>query len=244
MNIPRLFQAASLEVGVPYSLDEPGYHHLIHVRRHGLEEPVILFNGQGGEYHGKLVTISRREAIIHLEKFVDIERESSLDLHLMQAMPGREKMDFILQKATELGVTQITPLATAKQAYSLSEEQCLRRQYHWQRVIISACEQCGRNRLPTLNPIRTIAHTLQEEIAPTQYIFHPRAEGTLTLPKSSSIAIAIGPEAGFSDEEITYAQQAGWQPIQLGPRILRTETSSLAIISSLQCLKGDFGGNA
>lgn len=149
-------------------------------------------------------------------------------------------MDFILQKSVELGVTHITPLYTERSNIQLQGERLIKRQKHWQQVIISACEQCGRNRLPSLNAPTTVEKAFQHTQAAAKYLLHPSGGVPLTATVPSPMAIAIGAEGGFSPREEDYAKQTGWTCVTLGPRVLRTETASLAALAALQCLAGDF----
>lgn len=243
MAIPRLFQQCSFQLGETYCLDTAGFHHLIRVLRHRINEPVILFNGEGGEYHGTLTKVTKKEAHIQIQQFIPIEKESPLTVHLLQGMARGEKMDFILQKSVELGVTHITPVYTERSNLQLKGERLAKRQQHWQQVIISACEQCGRNRLPVLHSPISIEHALRENNAAEKYLLHPFEGKPLTTPIGNEVAIAVGPEGGFSQREEVYARQQGWTCITLGPRILRTETASVVALAALQCLAGDFLGN-
>ncbi len=240
MTIPRLFQKYPLKVDDTHCLDDTGFHHLIRVLRHRINEPVILFNDEGGEYHGRLTKVTNKEAYIHIQQFLPREKESPLTIHLYQGIARGEKMDFILQKSTELGVTHITPLYTERSNVKLSGQRLIKRQQHWQQIIISACEQCGRNRLPTLHPPMPIEDAFRDSNATAKYLFHLSGNTPLTAPLPSHIAIAIGAEGGFSPREEEQARLHHWQCITLGPRILRTETASLAALATVQWLAGDF----
>lgn len=242
MPTPRLFQQGIFQIGDDYCLDSRGFHHLIRVLRHRVNESVILFNGEGGEYHGKLTKITKKEAYVHIQDIASTERESPLTLHLLQGIPRGEKMDIILQKSVELGVTYITPLYTERSNLQLQGERLIKRLHHWQQVIISACEQCGRNRLPTLHIPLTVDEAFCNNQATAKYLLHSSNKGAsfTAKPIPLHVAIAIGPEGGFSHNEGEKAQQSGWTYITLGPRVLRTETASLAALATLQCLAGDF----
>ncbi len=224
--------------------------HAAQVLRLKVGDQVTLFNGAGGECLGRLVQIKKSQCQVQIESFHDIDRESPLSIQLAQAVCTNEKMDWIIQKAVELGVTVIQPLQTQRSVVRLSGERAEKRQQHWQRIIISACEQCGRNAIPPLLPLLTLTGWLEqkteEAILPGQHnlILSPDASlrlAQLPIPVSGECTtILVGPEGGFTTEESEAANFSGFSAIQLGKRILRTETAALAAIAAMQSHWGDY----
>ena len=242
MRISRLYQNIELNQQETVELDKQAAHYVKNVLRMRVGHRLILFNGRGGQYSATLKELKKSSALIEINNFDAIERESPLHIHLGQVMARGEKMDFILQKAVELGVTCITLLTSERCDVKLSTERLQKRYLHWQRVIISACEQCGRNTIPELNPLLNFATWCQQQVQDLHLILNPDAKqkisGLADLPKK--ISMSIGPEGGFSDAEIAIATQHQAQAIQLGPRVLRTETAALSVLSILQAKAGDF----
>ena len=242
MHIPRIYLANPLTANSDVILPENAFHRVIRVLRLKPGGHLILFNGEGGEFHAILKHMDRHTATVRVEKYVEREAESSLKITLAQSIAKGVRMDYSLQKATELGADRILPLITQRSVVRLSKDQLGKRLLHWQRVVISACEQCGRNRIPTiLRPInyRDWLHLRgKEEIA---LLLNPDADKNLTQlsPPTDSITLLIGPEGGLTSEEITLAKTAGFIDIRLGPRILRTETAGVAALAALQTLWGD-----
>ena len=222
---------------------EPGpARHLTSVLRMGAGQEVALFNGQGGEYRGQLMEAKKSFASVQINSFDKTDRESPLSIHLGIGISRGERMDWIVQKATELGVKQITPLFTERCEVKLSGDRLDKRLRHWQQVAISACEQCQRNRLPIINmpiSIQLWPANCNEDI---KLLMHHRADTRLQdiARQAASVALLVGPEVGFADREIDEAMHHGFQSLALGPRVLRTETAPIAAISIVQGLWGDF----
>ncbi len=242
MRTTRIFQDCELIVGKTIQLDAEAANHLVSVLRLREQTPIILFNGQGGEFQTTIAQIEKRKVFVLIEKFDGIEREPSIQIHLAQSISRNDKMDLIIQKAVELGVAQITPIITERCNTKLSQDRWMKRLLHWRKIIISACEQCGRNKLPQLNDITEITDYLSNESAPTRFIFHHQAEASLPFFDETphSFSLLIGPEGGFTQEEIASAIKHQFMGIKLGPRILRTETAGMTAIASLQSKYGDF----
>lgn len=241
MRSIRIYQSTELHEGLVVQLDQSATRHIIQVLRLSIGTPLIVFNGKGGEFTASIVELDKRQVKIKIAKFIAIERESTLNLHLAQGIARNEKMDLIIQKAVELGVSRITPLITQHSIIKLSSERWEKRWQHWQNIIISACEQCGRNQVPKLDHPILFNEFISTTNEINKFILHPeKISDEHKLPaKINAAVLLIGPEGGFSDEEITLAQQRQYISIQLGTRILRTETAGLAGIVALQVKYGD-----
>lgn len=241
MRIPRIYQALSLSTGQELTLSTEASNHVGRVLRLSVGAKLRVFNGTGGEYNAEIIALNKQKTIVKLQEFITINTESTLTIQLGQAISRAEKMDFTIQKAVELGVTQITPLFTERCGVKLSEQRWQKRVEHWRAVAISACEQSGRDRVPTIIEPMILTTWLAQKSAGSCFILHPGGESrpaldTITTP----ITVLIGPEGGFSDNEVAIAQQQGFVSLNLGPRILRTETAALVAISAFQCWLGDF----
>lgn len=241
MSIPRIYLPQPLASGTTVQLDARAQRHAVRVLRLQAGDSLILFNGEGGEYHATLEDSRREGAQVSLREFNDRERESPLDIALLQGVARGEKMDLILQKAVELGVSRVVPLATERSQVKLSGERLDKRMQHWRGVIIHACEQCGRNRLPELAELQDLNAVLAAH-GPGRLglLLDPTADrGPHGLAGTRALSLLIGPEGGLSASERDQARSAGFQGVRLGPRILRTETAGLAALAALQCLYGD-----
>lgn len=249
----RFFHATPIRDAERVTLDNDTSHHAVQVLRLGLGNRVTLFDGTGGEFSGYLAQISKSACVVAIERHQSIERESPLKIMLAQAICAHEKMDWIIQKAVEQGVTCIQPLITSRTLVRLTEERARKRGLHWQKIIISACEQCGRNRIPQLLPSLSLACWLEQKLVQKQknnnlsghdIMLSPVARlrlAELPPPESAgSITLLTGPEGGFTEDETGAAIHAGFIPIRLGSRILRTESAALAAIAAAQTLWGDY----
>ncbi len=247
MRIPRIYQPISLRRGQLVELDGQAAVHLTRVLRLRAGDALRLFNGEGGEFAARLVDVGRRTACIEVGEFTAQEVESKLSLVLAQGVSRGERMDYTVQKAVELGVSCILPLDTVRSTVNLDAERRAKRQTHWQGVVNAACEQSGRNRVPVVEPVRGLADWLAEvEDEPgLKLVLHHRAERSLQdlPPPDGLVTLLVGPEGGLDEGEIEAALASGFQPLRLGPRVLRTETAALAAMSVLQWLWGDFGGS-
>lgn len=242
MAIPRFYSPDKLIADTLTALDEQAAHHAAKVLRLREGDAVTLFDGTGGEYPGRIAEIGKHNVAVQLGAHLDRECETPLDVTLAQAISAGEKMDFTLQKATELGIARIQPLASERSVVKLSGERADKRVAHWQGVVISACEQCGRNRIPPVSPIRPYTDWLGEELPGLRLMLSPEAEqGLRDLPRPNQpVTLLIGPEGGFSAAEASAARHAKFTPVRLGTRILRTETAALAALAAMQALWGDF----
>lgn len=244
MRIPRIYIDAPLQSGVDVQLPGQAGEHLNRVLRLAVGAPLQLFNGDGCEYPASLKSISKREVWARVDgEGIAQERESPLQLTLAQGIARGDKMDFILQKATELGVQRIVPLLTERTEVKLVGERSERRMAHWRAVISSACEQSGRTRLPELSAPMTLVGwaAALDDGSGMRLSLDPRATNTpRSLATLSAATLVIGPEGGLSAKDLAVVELAGFRGMRLGPRILRTETAGLAAIAALQAVHGDF----
>lgn len=240
--MPRFYILKAPVTDTLYVLPAQAAHHAARVLRMAAGEELVLFDGSGREWRATVARIDKREVVVNVGESSAISRESPLSIVLAQGISSGERMDFTLQKAVELGVTRIQPIACARSVVKLAGERADKRREHWQNLVVAACEQCGRNVVPEVAPVQSLLvwlgslSTLRSGI-----ILDPAAEGTLhTLPPpQTDMAILAGPEGGFTAEEYQRAASAGFVSIRLGPRILRTETAALAALSAIQVLWGD-----
>lgn len=242
MHIPHIYEPVELIPGETLSLTPQTSNHLTQSLRLRLNDSFRIFNGKGGEYEAVLIAIEKKAARIKVGSFFAIERESPLQIHLGQAVSRGEKMDYTLQKAVELGVHAITPLLTERCNVKLPAERWQKRIDHWRNVIIAACEQCGRNRLPSLAEPLTLEQWVQTA-GGMKILLDP--EGTTQLKQltiaNNSVSLLVGSEGGLSQREIEMAKHNNFINMQLGPRILRTETAALTVIAAFQSNWGDIG---
>jgi 16S rRNA (uracil1498-N3)-methyltransferase len=242
MRIPRIYLPVPLARHTSVELDERTRRHVVQVLRVKVGEPLIIFNGQGGEYEATLSRVDKRCASVQTGQFHDIDRESSLTTRLGLGISKGDRMDYALQKAVELGVSLITPLFTEHCVVQLNASRQQKKLAHWQAVVTSACEQCGRNILPPVHiPLAfeswlatTGGDRLILDPGSTQYLADTELAG-------NGITLCIGPEGGFSQAELNQACAAGFSPVSLGPRVLRTETAAIGALAVIQSRWGDLG---
>lgn len=221
-------------------LPEDSAHHAVHVLRIHAGDPVVLFNGRGGEYPSRVAAIERLKVLIDVLSHDPVEREAPLRMKLVQGVSAGDKMDSTIRKAVELGVAEIQPLLAAASVARPKGERAASRQVHWQRIAVSACEQCGRNRVPVVLPLMDAA-SFTDSSSDTKILLSPRSELAFSKMRfGKAITLAAGPEAGFSADEEAAFVRAGFVPAKLGPRTLRTETAALAALAALNALAGDF----
>lgn len=242
--MPRFYCPPPLPGQGLFRLPADAAHHASRVLRLREGDAVQLFDGLGNECHGVLEELSGKQVSVGGIKRIEACRESPLPVLLAQALSSSEKMDWVIQKATELGVTEIQPLATARSVAKLSAERVVKRTDHWQQVAISACEQCGRNVLPVIHPPLDIMAWLQQmrTSADSKYILLPQGAVSLqSRPRPQGrVLLLIGAEGGFTESESESALLCGFTPVRLGARVLRTETAAVAGLAALQTLWGDF----
>ncbi len=241
MRISRLYTNAALQSGNTIELDDDNAHYARSVLRLKNDAPIILFNGTGGEYVGKILEVNRKSVRVELEKYVERSVESNLKIQLGLGISRGDRMDFSVQKAVELGVTSITPLITERCVVQFKDEKKSQRWQHWQKIIQHAAEQSGRTVLPDFGSVSTLNAWITGQ-GGLKVFLDPYAEMTLAqlTPENNSVTLLTGPEGGFSSAEREIAKAAGFIPVRLGTRILRTETASLAALSAVQMLWGDF----
>lgn len=243
MRNPRIYQPQPISVGQSLQLDDSGSHHIGKVLRMQAGQPLRLFNGEGGEYQATILAVDKKNVLVEISEYHEADHRSPLPIHLGQVISRGERMDFALQKAVELGVHEITPLFSMRCEVKLSGPRLEKRMQQWQHLIISACEQCGLNRLPQLNPPQVALQWFADTVAELKWLLHPGETPLKLLLESDqpeSVCLAIGPEGGFDDSEISGARAAGFQPVAIGPRVFRTETAPIAALSLLQYQWGDF----
>lgn len=243
MSAPRFFCDAKLGPGAQIDLPENAAHHAQRVLRLKAGDKVTLFNGDGHNYEAELAHVSKEFVSARIQGQWLVERESPLQVTLVQCISAGDRMDFTLQKAAELGVTRIQPLAAERSVVKLSSDRAEKRVQHWQNVVVSACEQSGRAFVPQVLPPLPLLHWLGEKHDfALKLMLNPLAERRLhDLQKpAASIGLLIGCEGGFAPGEIKAALSTGFTDVRLGPRILRTETAGLAALTALQTLWGDF----
>lgn len=237
---PRLHVAQPLAVGMTLSLPERNQRHIAALRlRAG--DAVTLFNGDGAEYAAELTDLRKRDAHALVRARHDVSRESPLAVTLVQGLCAADRMDLLIQKATELGAAAIQPVVTQRTIVRLSEERQERRETHWQNIAISACEQSGRNLVPEVRPLVKFPDFIAgPKPAGLAILLSPLADAALaTLARPGAVTLLIGPEGGFTPEERAMALRAGYVGVRMGPRVLRTETAPLAAIAAIQVLWGD-----
>lgn len=239
MRIPRLFVDALLGAGTNIRLGGAEAHYLRHVLRCRPGSRLILFNGQGGEYSARMIATDRHSADVQIEAYTAVERESALNVHLGVGIVKRDAMDTAIQKATELGATEISPLISG--FTDIPKKSLTAKHNHWLQVIRSACEQCERNRPPILNQPLSLNDWLEASNADLKLVAHPAGTTTMDqLPAVlNSIALLTGPEGGLSDAEISRCQAHGFLTIGLGPRILRADTAPTVLLTLVQARFGD-----
>ncbi|KAB2937784.1 MAG: 16S rRNA (uracil(1498)-N(3))-methyltransferase [Rhodocyclaceae bacterium] len=240
--IPRFFCPQPLAANSLADLPPAVAHHALRVLRLGVGDAVVLFNGEGGAYPGR-IAVAGRGVRVQLAEWDSGERESPLDLTLAQALPSADKMDFVVQKAVELGVARIQPLLAARSVVRLAGERAERRVAHWQQVAVSSCEQCGRNRVPPIAPVLDLRQwlgRLPPDNETQRLLLSPQGgRRPRELAGTNGFLLLIGPEGGLEAEEAAAARLAGFADLSLGPRVLRTETAGPAALAALGALCGD-----
>jgi len=241
MRAPRLFSSTPLVEGDEVALDPAAAQHAVAVLRLEVGAPVTLFDGNGGEHPARLVGASKRRATAIVGAKIAVERELPFPVVVAQALAKGERMDLVVQKATELGASAIVPLATERSEVRLDGERAAKRLQHWQGVVRAACEQCGRNRLPTLStPMPLDAFLSAAPLEAQRLVLAPEGAELRALPRptAAGVVLVVGPEGGLSEAEVGRAIAAGFAAASLGPRVLRTETAALAALSAAAALWG------
>lgn len=245
-RMSRIHVDTPLAKGARFALADAAAAHLLRVLRLGIGDACVLFNGDGLDYPATLVSVSKKIAEVEVTDAYPIDNESPLRISLAQALARGEKMDWIIQKATELGVASIQPIVSERTEVKLDGERADKRRTHWRAIAIAACEQCGRARLPAIaEPISLQGYLRNPDSGALKLMLDPQAELTpraLVLAHVRAVELVVGPEGGLSELDRRQLEAAGFQGLRLGPRVLRTETAGLAMIAALQVLAGDFAG--
>ena len=239
MRLSRFFIDAPLSLG-QRELPEALAHYIGRVLRHTVGDAVQLFDGSGQEFLGELIEVGKKNVRVELREALAGQAESPLHIHLGQGLSRGERMDWAIQKATELGVNEITPIFSDRCEVRLKDERADKRLQHWRQVAISACEQCGRSTVPVIHPPLLLADWIKQTQAELKLVLHPVAEPMVSHAKPATLAFLIGPEGGLNDNEVEQAQAAGYHAARLGPRVLRTETAPVVALAVAQQLWGDF----
>ncbi|OFZ72328.1 MAG: 16S rRNA (uracil(1498)-N(3))-methyltransferase [Betaproteobacteria bacterium RBG_16_64_9] len=235
----RFWVDFALSVGAEVELPERVMRHVAVLRLREGDE-LTLFDGRGGEYRTRLERLRQGHAAVRVLAWDGVERESTVDITLALGVSSAERMDYAVQKATELGVTQIVPVDTARCVVRLSSQRAERRLAHWHGIAVAACEQCGRNRVPSIRPVTGLADFLRTDAHGMRVLLALDGQRRLRdVQPASAFTVLIGPEGGLTEDERSRAVRAGFAAIRFGPRVLRTETAPLAVIAALQSLWGD-----
>lgn len=235
--MPRFFVDLPLRAGQTLLLPAQAARH-VQVLRLQPGDELTVFNGQAGQWRARIETISRKEVAVAVQGFEAIEREPARRVHLALAMPANERMDWLLEKVTELGAASVHPLISAHSVLRLSGERANKKRQHWQAIVAAACEQCGGNRLPSVEgPLALEPYLLQDHPVAHKFVLSLQAQARpLTvllqaLPPDSDLLFLSGPEGGLTTEEEALAQARGFVPVRLGPRVLRAETAALCALA-------------
>ena len=242
MRIPRFYTEQTLSLGLTLDLNKNIHRHAIQVLRLKIGENIILFNGEGGEYLAKLVLADKRKSSVEIVSFNDISRESSLKTNLALAVIKSDKMDFAIQKAVEMGVNCIQPIYTNRSIINIKTNRLDKKILHWQGVINGACEQSGRTTIPKIQPPIPLESWLAKPSSSMRLAMLPGDYpqiSSLSIPSNKEVSLIVGPEGGFTDQEVELLLSSNITGIQFGSRILRAETAVIAGLSLCQQQWGD-----
>jgi 16S rRNA (uracil1498-N3)-methyltransferase len=242
MRLTRVHVDLPLAVGAGFALPEAAASHLARVLRLQPGDACVLFNGDGHDYAATISAVGKREVRVRVDAAVAVGNESPLRITLVQGIARGEKMDWILQKATELGVGAVVPVSSERSEVRLDRERADKRLAHWRSVVVAACEQSGRASVPAVAPSQPLAEAMEGLDAQPRYLLDPqaaRAIGALATTPLTGCVLAVGPEGGWSPRDRGLLAQAGFEGLRLGPRVLRTETAGIAALAVLQALRGD-----
>ncbi|WP_290651105.1 16S rRNA (uracil(1498)-N(3))-methyltransferase [Aquisalimonas sp.] len=241
MRIPRIHVPGPLAEGVELTLEGAAANHL-RVLRLRAGHPLVAFDGRGGSHDAQVIAVERRRVAILLTGARDGGVESPLHTVLIQGISKGERMDWTIQKAVELGVSRIIPVITARSVINTEPARLQKKVDHWRSIVISACEQCGRNLLPALDDARPLSSRWAEFPGGVRLFLNPQGGcrvSDLPPPGEAGCTLLIGPEGGLNEREASGARENGFEPVRLGPRVLRTETAGVAVLAALQTLWGD-----
>ncbi len=242
MRVTRVHVDAALSTGASITLPETASAHLVRVLRLQPGDACVLFNGDGHDYDARITSVGKRSVETLVVGDRAVHNESPLRITLVQGIARGEKMDWILQKATELGIVGIVPVASERSEVKLDPERAGKRLAHWRSVVVSACEQCGRARVPDVAAARSLQAALTDLPAVPRFLLDPEAAQSITTvsqPLAAGSVLAVGPEGGWSPRDREMLGSAGFSGLRLGPRILRTETAGIAAIAAMQSRFGD-----
>jgi 16S rRNA (uracil1498-N3)-methyltransferase len=241
MPSPRIHCDLRLGPGAQFALAPEAAQHVAKSLRLKTGDSLTVFDGRGGEYEAVIQRVERDRVDVKLGPWHDVDRESLLDVGLVQGLPEADKMDWIIQKAAELGVSWIQPIVCERSVVRLSGERAARREAHWRRVAVAACEQCGRNRIPDVRPTLGFQSWIAVASNNRRWMFvrdgTPMAE---MPPPEGPLELLVGPEGGFSERERDLAESRAFEPVALGRRVLRTETAPVVAMAAMHALWGDF----
>ena len=246
MTVPRFHCPGELvagDVGNEYALPDPVTHHALRVLRLAVGDRIALFTGDGGEFAATLVRADKRDAFARIDAFDAVERESPLAVTLVQGIAANDAMDHAVRRAVELGVAAIQPVLTTRSARVPDGERGEKRLAHWRQIVVAACEQCGRNRVPEVRAVMSLEHWLaSRDPAATGLVMTPTADVSIAdSPRPRhTFDLLVGPEGGLAPDEIALARDSGMTAVRMGPRVLRAETAALASLAAINALWGDF----
>jgi 16S rRNA (uracil1498-N3)-methyltransferase len=246
LSVPRFYcpgELAADDVGNEYALPDPVAHHALRVLRLTVGDRIALFTGEGGEFAATLVRADKRDAFARIDAFDAVERENPFRVTLVQGIAANDAMDHAVRRSVELGVAAIQPVLTTRSARVPDGERGGKRLAHWRQIVVAACEQCGRNRVPEVRAVVTLERWLaSRDPAMAGLVMSPTAEVSIAaLPRPrDAIDVLVGSEGGFAPDEIAQAQNNGMTAIRLGPRVLRAETAALASLAAINAAWGDF----
>jgi 16S rRNA (uracil1498-N3)-methyltransferase len=226
-----------------YVLPAAAAHHALRVLRLAVGDRLTLFTGAGGEFAATLARASKRDAVVRIDSFDPVEREAALHITLVQGIAANDAMDHAVRKSVELGVAAIQPLLTSRSSRVPAGERGGKRLAHWRQIVVSACEQCGRNRIPDVHEVATLERWLDGRPATASgLVLSPEADAAIAdAPRPrGALDVLVGPEGGWAPDEIARLLRAGITAVRLGPRVLRTETAALASLATINALWGDF----
>lgn len=241
MRVPRIYHPDPITLQSETELSSDAFQHLIKVLRLNVSDSIVLFNGDGQNYEARITSVQKKSAHFIATHCQTNDSEPPIHVHLAQVISRGDRMDFVLQKSVELGVTEITPLFSERCGVKLNGERLEKKQLQWQKIVRSACEQCGRSVVPEVKPAQPFSDFIQSTFTGLKLTLDPTATEPLSSFQKADkgIQLLIGPEGGFTDEEISAAGQQGFKPMRLGPRVLRTETAALSALTAVQYQFGD-----
>jgi 16S rRNA (uracil1498-N3)-methyltransferase len=241
MPLPRIHCDQRLGPGAQFALAPEAAQHVGKALRLKTGDAITVFDGRGGEYEAAIQRMDKERVDVKVGAWRDVDTEPALRLGLVQGLPEADKMDWIIQKSVELGVSWIQPIVCDRSVVRLAGERAERREAHWRRVAIAACEQSGRNRIPEVRPTLTFQNWIAAPATTPRWLLSPGGEPvTGKSPTDAGVELLVGPEGGLSERERGLAIQQGCEAVALGPRILRAETAPLAALAAIHALWGDF----